>query len=416
MRRLYSLWIPLIVTACASGPTAGGPAVSASERQKVVNLVPFDIANCFPQKMDLGKTANEYTLQAAFRAARPAIQECLADGRNISGSGAKGKAAMTLDGTGTRVVVSSEGLQPAGTSCIEKAIRSQLEAVKPPGAGKPLTLEGPFERDASSTVRMGINESSDVVGTIRMALPQWCSCFEAFRTQIPSELIGPVDIVRPDVAKFVDRFKQPDGGVRTNNPVVAGLQAAEPSAAQAASCVNDKIGALTFKITPEQLIVPVHLLLVNSNSTQAYSPAAPPPLQFAQLDSVRGQREAEAFAALTRRQNVANAYDMQVQTYQALATSKDAKKRKTAGAMVKDLKAGCAALVKADDDYTHALEAELAVEQQAVSLAQELKVKDPAWGDAEKASTGAAAETQKQIDAAKQLRAANDKACPKEKF
>ncbi|MGZ6162161.1 MAG: hypothetical protein ACXWLS_02430, partial [Myxococcaceae bacterium] len=96
--------------------------------------------------------------------------------------------------------------------------------------------------------------------------------------------------------------------------------------------------------------------------------------------------------------------------------SKDVKKRKAAGAMVKDLKTGCAELVKADDTYTKALEDESAVEQQALTLAQTLKAKDPSWADAEKAAQGAVADTQKQIDAATQLRAANEKACPKEKF
>ena len=51
-----------------------------------------------------------------------------------------------------------------------------------------------------------------------------------------------------------------------------------------------------------------------------------------------------------------------------------------------------------------------------VTLAQTLKAKDPSWAGAETAATTAAAETQKQIDASKQLRAANEKACPKEKF
>jgi len=139
-------------------------------------------------------------------------------------------------------------------------------------------------------------------------------------------------------------------------------------------------------------------------------------MQFAQLDAVREQRQAEAFTALARRQNVANAYDAQVQAYQAAAGSKDSKKRKAAGVMVKELKGGCVALVKVDDEYTKALENESAVEQQAVSLAQSLKAKDPSWADAETASAAAVADTQKQIDASKQLRAANEKACPKEKF
>jgi hypothetical protein len=180
--------------------------------------------------------------------------------------------------------------------------------------------------------------------------------------------------------------------------------------------VGQRIEGLPLKSANEQFIVPAQLFLLNSQGSSTMPANTPPQLQFAQMDVVREQRQAEAYAALARRQNVANAYDAQVQAYQAAAASKDSKKRKAAGAMVKDLKAGCAALVKADVEYTKALEAEVAVEHQALTLAQSLKQKDPAWGEAEKASAAAVADTQKQIDASKQLTAANEKACPKERF
>ncbi len=414
MRRQFPLFIAVFVLACAGGQSAGG--ASAAERERVVNLVPFDLATCFPPKLDLGKTANEYTLQAAFRAARPAIGECLADGKAQNPAAAtKGKATIAMDASGTKVTVAAEGLKPAATSCIENAVRAQLAGVSLPAGAKPLTLDAPIERDTASMVRMGINESSDVVGAIRLALPQWCSCFESLRTQAPPELAGPVLLLRPDIAQYADRRKLADGGSLSKETVQPALTATEPSGATAASCVNGQISKLQFKITPEQLNVPVQILLLNSGAS-GFAAGSPPLMQFAQLDVVREQRQADAFAALARRQNVANAYDAQVQTYQAAAASKDVNKRKSAGAMVKDLKTGCAQLVKADDTYTKALEDESAVEQQALTLAQTLKAKDPSWADAEKAAQGAVADTQKQIDAAKQLRAANEKACPKEKF
>jgi hypothetical protein len=415
MRRQFPLFIAVIALACASGQTAGGAATPA-ERQKIVNLVPFDVANCFPSTLDVGKTANEYTLQAAFRGARPQIGECLADGRNQAPAGTKGKVTITLDGSGTTVTVTADGLQPAASSCIEKAIRSQLEGVSVPAGGKPITFEGPFERDPRDTVRLGVNESSDVIGNIRLAFPQWCNCFDGIKGRVPPELAGNIDIARADIAQYADRLKLADGGVRGTKPVIAALTSPDPAATQTVACLNDRISSMTFKISNEQLTVPAQFLLVNSGGAEAFSPTAAPLLQFAQLDAVRERRESEAFAALARRQQTANAYDAQVQAYQAAANSKDSKKRKSAGAMVKELKGGCAALVKADDEYTHALETELGVEQQAVTLAQGLKAKDPQWGEAEKASAAAVTDTQKQIDAAKQLRAANDKACPKEKF
>jgi hypothetical protein len=408
--------IAMIALACAGGQSAGGGA-SPAERQRVSNLVPYDIASCFPAKLDLGKVANDYTLQAAFRGARSAIQECLTDAKvQNPNATTKGKATVTLDASGTTVTVSSEGLQPAATSCIEKAVRSQLEGVSAPPGGKPITLEGPFERDPSTMVRMGINEASDVQGTIRLAVPQWCSCFEPVKTQAPPELAGPVTLTREDVTKYADRLRAPDGGAVINKGVVSALQPSDPSGAQVASCVNQHVEALPLKSNNEQLSVPVLLLLVNSNGPADMPAGTSPQLQFEQLDAVREIKQSQAFAALARRQQVANAYDAQVQAYQAAASSKDSKKRKAAGAMVKDLKGGCATLVKADDEYTRALEGEAAVEQQAVTLAQTLKAKDPSWADAEKVAVGALSDTQKQIDAAKQLRTANEKACPKEKF
>jgi len=425
MRRQFSLLIAMVAVAaiavavaCAGGGQAATTSTAApAERQRVQNLVPFDVANCFPSKLDLGKTANEYTLQAAFRGARPAINECLADGKVQNASAAtKGKASISMDASGTSVTVTGDGVQPSATACIEKAIRAQLEGVSAPSGGKPLALDGPVERDPASMVRMGINEASDVQGSIRLGVPQWCSCFDSIKTQAPPELAGAVTLNRADIIAHAGALKAPDGGQVSNRAVISALQPTDASGAQVASCVNQKVEALPLKSTSEQLAVPAQVLLVNSGGAPTMPPNTAPPMQFAQLDAVRESRQAHAFAALARRQNVADAYDKQVQAYQAAANSKDSKKRKSASSMVKDLKGGCASLVKADDEYSKALEGEAAVEQQALSLAQSLKAKDASWSEAENASAAALADTNKQLDASKQLRAANEKACPKEKF
>lgn len=424
MRRQFSLLMGFVTglvvlgLACAGGQSAGTTAAAnPAERQRVQNLVPFDLGTCFPTRLDLGKTANEYTLQAAFRGARPAINECLVDGRvQNPNAPTKGKVSVSMDASGTTVTVTGDGLQPAATACIERAIRAQLDGVSRPSGGKPISLDGPIEREPASMVRMGINESSDVQGAIRLGVPQWCNCFESVRTQGPPEAAGSVTLTRADIAQYADRLKTADGGQAISKGVVSALQPTDPSGAEMTSCLNQRVEALPLKSTSEQLVVPAQVLLVNSNGPLTMPAGTPPQMQFAQLDAVRERRQAEAFAALARRQNVANAYDAQVQAYQMAANSKDPKKRKAAGALVKDLKGGCAALVKADDDYTKALEGEQGVEQQAVTLAQSLKAKEPSWADAENASAAAVADTQKQIDASKQLRAANDKACPKEKY
>jgi hypothetical protein len=417
-KRLVPLTLSAFILACAGGQTAGG-VPPAESKQRLSNLVPFDLSNCFTKAIELGKPVNEYALQAAFRAARPAIQECLTDGRTYDASKpVKGTTTITVDASGPKVAVAAEGLQPAAQTCLEKAVGAQLANITPLTAdAKPVSFTGPFERGANTAVRLGINEVSDVEGTVRLSLPQWCDCFEPYRTKAPPQLSGQIDVVRPDAAKSADRFKLPDGGVRSTQPVVSSLRPSEsdPASTQLASCLNQRIEQLQFKTTTDELIVPAQLLLINSNSRETLSPSAAPLLQFAQLDAVIQQREAESFAQLARRQTVADAYDQNVQRYQAGIKSKDQKKRRAADALVKDLKTGCAALVRADDDYTRALEAQAAVEQKALDMARTFKAKDPSWADAETAAVAALADTQKQLDASRQLRAANEKACPKEK-
>ena len=413
MRRLCSLFA-LVALACAGGQT-GGTAANPAERQKIINVVPFDLGTCFPSKVDLGKTANEYTLQAAFTTAQPAIGECMVDGRNLTdpNAGIKGKLNVSLDANGS--TVTGEGLPPAVQTCAESAIKAQLAGVSLPAGAKPFTLQAPVERDPSSIVRLGVNESSDAEGLIRLALPQMCDCFEAYQTQAPPLISGPVTLVRADYAQYADRLKLPDGGVGTNKTVTSAMQSSDPAGAKSASCVNQKVETLPLKTTSQLLTVPVQIRLVNAGSTQPYSASAEPALQFYQMDAVRARRQGEAVAALTRRQSVANRYDGLVQQYQTGMASKDQKKKKAADMLVPDLKSTCTTLLKADDEYTRAVESQANVEQQAVQLAQTLKSTDPSWAEAEKASTGALTETQKQIEASKQLKASNEKACPKER-
>ena len=206
MRRQIPLLTGVLLLACAGGQSTGS-AVAAEQRQRVQNLTPFDIGTCFPSKVEVARIANEYTLQASFRAARPAINECLTDARVQNGTTAtKGKATMSIDATGTTVTVTGDGLQPTAIRCIESAIRTQVEGITAPSGAKPYSLEGPFEREPNTMVRMGINEASDVEGAIRLGAPQWCSCFEPVKTQAPPELIGSVTVTR------ADGKNAPDGG------------------------------------------------------------------------------------------------------------------------------------------------------------------------------------------------------------
>src|SRR5262249_26785080 len=157
---------------------------------------------------------------------------------------------------------------------------------------------------ANTAVRMGINEASDIQGTVRLALPQWCACFDDFKTKAPPFLSGPVTLTRADQLQHPERFKLPDGGLPTLKPVSSAVAGppGDATAAKVVGCLNPKVETLPLKAGAEQYISPVQLLLLNSNAADTTPSAAPAPVQFAQLDAVREQRQAEAFAALARRQ------------------------------------------------------------------------------------------------------------------
>jgi hypothetical protein len=417
MRNL-STWTRATIALCCLGLSR--PALAVDTKDRVVNLVPFDISNCYPHALELTKPTNVFAVQAAFASARSSLQECLTDTRTYDGTKPiHGKVNITVDSSGAKVNASGEGLQPAAKACIEKAVTTQLGTVTPLAAdAKPIIFDGPYERGANTGVRLGVNEASDVQGTIRLTLPQWCSCLDDYKTKVPPVVSGPITLTRKDMLQYADRFKLADGGIPKLRLVSAGLAGppGDATAEKVATCLNAKVETLPLTSTSEQYIAPVQLFLLNSNATDSMGSSLPPPVQFAQLDASREQRRAEAFAALAKRQKAADDYDKSVVRYQTGIKSTDPKKRKAASGMLNELKSGCAALVKADEDFTAALGTQIAVEQKAVELARTLKASDPSWTDAEAAATGAAGDTQKQIDEARQATTANQKSCPKTKY
>ena len=320
--------------------------------------MPFDLASCNPRALDLSKPINEFGVQAAFRASRPFIQECLTDAKNYDGTKPlRGKVNTAVDGAGLKVSATGEGLQPAPKACIEKAVAGQLGTVAPlPADAKPISFDGPFERLPNTGVRMGINEASDVEGTVRLALPQWCSCFDDYKTKAPPQLSGMVTLTRKDMLDKPDRFKLPDGTVpKQLLPVSSALAgpAGDANASKAAACINGKVNTLPLTSKAEQFLTPVQLLLVNSNSTEQLPASALPPLRFVQLDSTREQRQADASPRWVAAEG-GRRLRQKVTTYQTSTVDRCQKRKQAAGILAR-AQTGCAALVKSDDEFTAAL-------------------------------------------------------------
>jgi predicted Rossmann fold nucleotide-binding protein DprA/Smf involved in DNA uptake len=173
-----------------------------------------------------------------------------------------------------------------------------------------------------------------------------------------------------------------------------------------AACLKQKIMALPAKVKSDELSFPHRFVHFHAQVTESAA-NLPPELRFYQLEQVRSQRAADAAIAFGTRANAAEAYDAVVTEYK-----KDPKKN---WGLVPKLKESCAALVKAADTWVSALEAQQAVDQATLTLVTELKAKDEGWATVETASQGTLANTQKDLETAKQRRQADEAACPKER-
>jgi hypothetical protein len=383
---------------------APGSASAADTGQKVANVVPFDLAVCFLQPTTVSKPVNEFALSALWVMARPLVLECLADTRNaVVGKSSAFKVTLSVSEAGYTRTVESEGLPSAGKKCIEDAIARVSPAIEPlPAGSKPVTFTAQVpELPPREQVRFGINDSSDVAATVRLAMPSLCSCFEPYRT---TPTPAPVDL-KVQVTREPDKFKLPDGGL----PRVVEVTVADGPPASVKSCISEHLSALKYTTTPDQLLVPYRFYLLNAVATSSDVSGLPDALKFAELEALGGQRAAATQLQLARQVAASIHYNELVKQYKELAKSNP----KKAAAMVKDLTAACQELVKTDEVAISTVESEAKLQQDTAALVASLKAKDPTWAETEAGAQKTAQATQTLLVKARESRANDDKACPK---
>jgi hypothetical protein len=131
---------------------------------------------------------------------------------------------------------------------------------------------------------------------------------------------------------------------------------------------------------------------------------APPELQFQQLDAIRSRKSAESTLAVGARIAAVSAYDALVSKYNAA---------KKPASMLKEIKARCADLVKADDALVTALEAQGKLDQHTAELAGSFVAKNAQWKNAQDAAASQAQATGAEVAKVKAAREADAKVCPK---
>ncbi len=378
---------------------SGAPSAPKVEQQQLVNNGWLDAAIFALEAPALPPMVNSDVLLGVTLSARPLVLECLVDPKN---RGAEKRTHVVIDATlgeaGVSHKVTGQNLPPSGASCIEAALNKwtatipTLNAKASAGGAVSTHLELDHVAGVQPAVTMGVNEVSDVAGTIRLALPGFPECFAAWKSAPPRVLKGSLSLhkAKPPAA-------QVSPAALTFEPT------GDAGADKVVACLTPKLTALSFKSPAgETLTIPLALRFVHSGAGESL-PGAPPDLQFTQLDLARGRRTAEAAIAVGGRNLATASYDDAVKRYKAGA--KDVS--------VKELKDKCAALLVADDRLLDAAKKTLAVEDATHLFAQEQKAKDATWAEVEAISAKKQGEAQKDVESFKAARIADEAACPK---
>jgi hypothetical protein len=376
-------------------PAEKGPAGPVSEQQRIINISQADIGICFSKPPALPDRLNGDVIVGLLVAARPAVMECLVDPKN---RGAEDETTVTVKATvgGGKLAYAISGKNT--TSSTETCIRGALDKFTGSIADlqtKVASTQGNASGEAQYLhivgampgVKLGVNEVSDVAGTIRLAHASLCDCYAGWKDAEPQTLKATVKVGASAA------------------PAVTFAASQDPKAQEVAACLTPKISALPFKAKSSQLTVPYTFYFLNSAVETPFTQASPE-VSFSQLEALRGQRSADSVIAIGGRTVAAEAYDALIKQYKA----------KPESVTLEQLQNGCNALLKADDGYIGSLEKQLEVEQKMLSLLTDLSAKDQSWSRAKDGAKSQVDATVKDIDGAKKNKVADADACPKTKY
>jgi hypothetical protein len=402
--RFIACFAAASLLSCAARQNTATNAPPPPEKMKIINGSQFDVGTCFPRTLDVVDPANLQAITGFLVAHRPQALECLVDPKSRGPEKlTKVKITTTVSENGTDNAVTGDNVTPAGIACI-KGILDAANAFKPLKKGAaPVSGNAEFNHDTSisPTVTFGTNEASDMVGNIRLGEKSWCDCFTDWKAAAPHLLRVTIKVTKAPVTPESQEAPTPKAAVTlepTNDPSTAGIGA----------CLKGKIEALPYTMKSQEITIPYKFVTVNSSVSDDL-PADQDDYKLLQIDGVRSQRAADTAIAMGARVNAVDVYNALTDRYQ----------KKHESSLVKDLKAKCAALLKADDTWASSLDRQFDVDKRAVALVQALQAKNPddkSWNDAVAAGQKSADGTQADINELKKMRSQDAAACPREHY
>lgn len=379
---------------CASQQkTENGAAQPVSTQQRITNNAWFDLANCYPQQLEVPKPVTNESLVGYLVSARPQLNECFVDPKN-RGPAPTTQASIeaTVTDQGVTYNVTGDNVTPEGKACVENALKARTGLEPLPQGAAPVTGTIQFQHNVgqSPAVTMGGNEANEAVGAVRLALPGWCECFEPWKNAPPRSMSAKVTLVKASP---------------TPTSVVFEGQPETPEAGSVQQCLNTKITSLQIPHTSEQLTIPVVFNLIHSGVAELL-PTDRPELQILQLDALRAQSSSNVAIALGARGSAQKNWADMVARYQA----------NNKAFTLKQLQEGCADLLAADDALLAALEKQKENEQRTLEFVQAQAATDPAWNEAVAAAQKQLEGANTEIENTKKLRAEDAQGCPKVRY
>ena len=429
---------------CAGQKAEVKPETQQTQTEE--NVVPFDLYNCWPRKVEVPSPVNTAGLTAVWVTAQAQVSECLI---NPASRGPANNTDVTVDFADTEkgptVDVKGANLTPEGADCIQKAVLSSGNIAPLEAGAAPVTVQLKISHvlGQSPALRKGVNEISDLAIPIRLAEAQMCECFQPWEKAAPSSFLVNFDVKKPAapaegsenapaapatpsvsvtfapwVAKTPAAAPAPtaaDGQPAATPPAPAAAAPTETLDAttqQVTACLMPKIQALPLQPTSDEVKfqLPFHFNNTAANVTLTHAPST---VRFYQLDGLRRQRAADAALAVSKRAEARNNYDKMVRDY-------NANKKKLKGSKLMDtlkqLSDGCQAMVATDDTWKTATEAQVDVDQRTLDLAKELNATDPKWAGAVTAAQKQLTGDQADVDRITKQRASDERICPKTKY
>jgi hypothetical protein len=405
MRSLVTTIGTLALVACAAKQQTAGSAPKM-EQQQIKNIWQFDLASCFPKTWALPEPATRESTIGFLVGQRPGVLECFVDPKNRGPEKITRVAVdTTVSETGVEHKVSGDNLTPAGISCVKGVLDKALGLKPQPKGVAPAVGHAEFVHTGgvTPTVNFGINEASDDVGTIRLAVQGWCECFTDWKDAVPYKLLAKLEVKKGAVPEGVD------GGVAAPPTIDVNFDpGANPAADKVAACLKPKIASVHFDVRSADLKFPYPFVTINTSVTDDL-PDEPDDVNFLQLDGARAQLAAEVAVAQGAQRDVADVWNKLVEKYNKTHSA----------ALVPELKRRCAALLTADDAWAAAIQSQLTLEKHTVDLVAKLKEQNPndtGWADTVTNAQKSADDLQTYLGKIKGARTGDAAGCPKEKY